>query len=252
MGNRENGGMEIRMKTTKELEDAVRQYQNGDTVSFDRIYELSYRYLYTCVIHVVKDEEIAADMLQETYLEISRNISQLKSAEDFLSWASTIGNRKCYAYLKKQRDVLVRSDNDQDGDAQDFFESIADDEAFIPEAILQDREKQRLVQKIIDGLSDMQRLCIIGFYYRGQSGQVPSKPGKGKDQGCRDRAGSGKGDKALQSSAVYAVVFVNGSGGMRGRTDAGSIKKRIGRIRCKESGCKKFGHKEVIAVGRAL
>ena len=169
MGSKESGSMEVRMKTTKELEDAVRQYQNGDTDSFDQIYKLSYRYLRACVIHVVKDEEIAADMLQETYLEISRNISQLKSAEDFLSWASTIGNRKCYAYLKKQRDVLVRSDNDQDGDAQDFFESIADDEAFIPEAILQDREKQRLVQEIIDGLSDMQRLCIIGFYYRGQS-----------------------------------------------------------------------------------
>lgn len=157
------------MKATKELEDAVRQYQNGDTDSFDQIYKLSYRYLRACVIHVVKDEEIAADMLQETYLEISRNISQLKSAGDFLSWASTIANRKCYAYLKKQRDVLIRSDDDQNGDAQDFFEAIANDEAFIPEAILQDREKQRLVQEIIDGLSDMQRLCIIGFYYRGQS-----------------------------------------------------------------------------------
>lgn len=157
------------MKTIKELEDAVRQYQNGNMDSFNRIYELSYGYLYTCVIHVVKDKEAAADMLQETYLEISRNLSQLKNTGDFLSWASTIGNRKCYAYLKKHRDVLVRSDDDQNGDAQDFFESIADDEAFIPETILQDREKQRLVQEIIDGLSDMQRLCIIGFYYRGQS-----------------------------------------------------------------------------------
>lgn len=157
------------MKTPKELEDAVRQYQSGNTESFEQIYELSYRYLYTCVIHVVKNEEIAADMLQETYLEISRNLSQLKNTGDFLSWASTIGNRKCYTYLKKQRDVLVRSDDDRNGNAQDFFEAIADDEAFIPETILQDREKQRLVQEIIDGLSDMQRLCIIGFYYRGQS-----------------------------------------------------------------------------------
>lgn len=157
------------MKTPKELEDAVRQYQNGNADSFNRIYKLSYGYLHTCVIHIVRDGEIAADMLQETYLEISRNLSQLKSAGDFLSWASAIGNRKCYAYLKKQRDVLVRVDGDQDGDAQDFFESIADDEAFIPETILQDREKQRLIQEIIDGLSDMQRLCIIGFYYRGQS-----------------------------------------------------------------------------------
>ena len=155
------------MKTPKELEEVVRKYQNGEKECFDRLYELSYPYLYTCMIHVVKDEETVVDMLQETYLEISRSITQLKNAEDFLSWSSTIGNRKCYAYLKKQKDVLLRLDSEEEG--QDFFESIPDDEAFIPETILQDQEKQRLMREIIDGLSDMQRLCIIGFYYREQS-----------------------------------------------------------------------------------
>ncbi|MDE7272760.1 MAG: sigma-70 family RNA polymerase sigma factor [Lachnospiraceae bacterium] len=155
------------MKTPKELAEAVRTYQGGDQKSFNLLYELSYPYLYTCIMHVMKDEEGAADMIQETYLEISQNIRQLRNPEDFLSWASTIGNRKCYARLKKQKDVLVYSDHSED--AQDFFESIADDEAFIPEAILQDREKQRLIREIVDSLSEMQRLCIIGFYYREQS-----------------------------------------------------------------------------------
>lgn len=155
------------MKTPKELADAVRQYQGGMKKSFNVLYELSYPYLYTCIMHVMKDEEGTADMLQETYLEISQSIGQLRNAEDFLSWASTIGNHKCYARLKKQKEVLVDTDGSED--PQDFFESIADDEAFIPESILQDKEKQRLIREVIDGLSDMQRLCIIGFYYREQS-----------------------------------------------------------------------------------
>ena len=152
------------MKTPKELEEAVRGYQNGDRESFNRIYELSYRYLYTCVSRVVRDEEAAMDMIQETYLEISRNIGQLNQTEDFLSWAAMIGNRKCFAYLKKKnRTVLIGAGEGEE--ESDYFENIADDECFIPETILQDQEKQRLLREIIDGLSDMQRLCVIGYYY---------------------------------------------------------------------------------------
>ena len=103
------------MKTPKELEEAVQSYQNGDRGSFDRIYELSYRYLYTCISRVVKNEDAAMDMLQETYLEISRSIGQLNRTEDFLSWAAMIGNRKCFAYLKKtNRMVLVGTDGEEE------------------------------------------------------------------------------------------------------------------------------------------
>jgi len=155
------------MKTPKELAEAVRQFQGGDKKSFNQIYELSYSYLYTCIIHVMKDQESTADMLQETYLEISRSIGQLKNAEDFLSWASTIGNHKCYACLKKQKDVFACLDCDED--TRDFLESIADNEVVIPEVILQNREKRRLIREMIDGLSNMQRLCILLFYYKEQS-----------------------------------------------------------------------------------
>ena len=63
-----------RMKTSAELKTSVIDYQHGDREAFSDIYELSYRYLHTCVIHVVKNEDAAMDMLQETYLEISKSI----------------------------------------------------------------------------------------------------------------------------------------------------------------------------------
>ncbi len=151
------------MNTSKELQDAVRAYAAGNGESFTQIYELSYKYLHTCVIHIVRDEDLAMDMLQETYIEISKNILQLENTNGFLNWAATIANRKCYAYLKKQRDVLCDSDNNED-----YFENIADDANLIPEELLQDREKQRLLREIIDELTDLQRLCVIGFYYNEQ------------------------------------------------------------------------------------
>lgn len=162
------------MKTSPELQKAVTEYQKGSVEAFNTIYEQSYKYLHTCVIHVVKNEDMAMDMLQETYLEISKSISQLKSTEDFLSWAAMIANRKCFAHLKKQNDILLDGSGLGDGDSDstdgvtDYFENIADNEEFIPETVLQDREKQRLMKEIIDGLNDMQRLCVIGFYYNEQ------------------------------------------------------------------------------------
>lgn len=151
------------MNTKKELQNAVKSYIAGNKECFTQIYEQSYKYLHTCAIHIVKNEDIAMDMLQETYIEISQKIAQLQDAEGFLNWAATITNRKCFAYLKKQRDVLC----DESG-AEDYFENIADDASIIPEELLQDREKQRLVREIIDDLTDVQRLCVIGFYYNEQ------------------------------------------------------------------------------------
>lgn len=161
------------MKTPKELCEAVAQYQAGNTEAFNRIYELSYQYLHTCIIHVMKNEEGAMDMLQETYLEISRSILQLRETEQFLSWAAVIANRKCYAFLKANRQEILLNEGTEE--ESNFFENIADDEEFIPESVLQDREKQRLIREIIDSLSEMQRLCVIGFYYNEQKQEEIAK-----------------------------------------------------------------------------
>ena len=114
------------VNTQIELQNAINSYIDGNKESFNEIYELSYRYLYTCVIHVVKDEETTMDMLQETYLEISRSVNQLNNPAGFLNWAATIANRKCFAYLKKQKDITIFSnDINEDDDSNDFFENFS-------------------------------------------------------------------------------------------------------------------------------
>ncbi|MCR4754196.1 MAG: sigma-70 family RNA polymerase sigma factor [Lachnospiraceae bacterium] len=156
------------MKTPENIIDKIKRYRSGDGAAFGGIYEESYRYLHTCVIHIVKDEDIAQDMLQETYIEIYKNLGQLKNPSDFLSWAATIANHKCFAYLKKNKELLVYEQTDEEGNEADYFGSIADDEDFIPENIFDNKEKIRLIRGIIDELSDVQRACVIGFYYNEQ------------------------------------------------------------------------------------
>ena len=160
------------MKTTKDLQDAVSQYKNGNKESFKQLYELSYPYLYTCIIHVVRNREAAEDMLQETYMEVSRNIGQLNQPESFLHWAAVIANRKCLEWLKKEgRFPLVDVNSIPDATMSQGGKELTENEEFLPEDILQNREKSRLLWEIIDELSQIQRFCVIAFYFEELSQQ---------------------------------------------------------------------------------
>ena len=151
------------MKITKELQKAVEECKQGNFESFHVIYKQSWRYLYSCIMHIVKDENAVMDILQETYLEIYRSISQLKDTEKFLSWSAVIANHKCSAYMRKIRDFRLIGKL-----TESSFYSHPEEEVFIPENILLDREESRLIRQIVDGLPDRQRLCVIGFYFHGE------------------------------------------------------------------------------------
>lgn len=144
------------MKPSDKLTESVIKFQEGDKSAFEEVYRLSYAYLHTCIIHIVKDSDITQDMLQETYLEICRNIGQLQKAQNFLGWASVIASRKCFAVIKKRN---------TEGSVHENTMNSSEQEEFIPESFMENQDRQRMIMEIIDGLTDMQRLCIIGFYY---------------------------------------------------------------------------------------
>ena len=154
------------MEPTKELKQAVKSYREGKAEAFTALYEESSKYIYTCIRKVIGNsdnaQDVISDIMQDTYVEISKSISQLDREESFLSWAGTIATRKCYAWVKKNKKYVLLSEED------DTFENIVDD-CMIPEEIMQDREKQRLIREIVEEqLTEMQKICIIAYYYNGQ------------------------------------------------------------------------------------
>ena len=155
------------MEATAKLKQAVREYKQGKADAFTTLYNESSKYVYTCIYKVMSGNDNAQDsindIMQDTYVEISKYISQLDDEDKFLSWAGTIATRKCYAYLKKNNRYVLLNEDDN------TFENLSDDDNIIPEEVMQDKEKQRLVRNIIETeLSEMQKLCIIAFYYNEQ------------------------------------------------------------------------------------
>ena len=155
------------MEAAWELKQAVTDYRAGRQEAFTMLYERSSKYIYTCIYKVMQGndniQDAIGDIMQDTYVEISRNIGQLGNEDSFLSWAGTIATRKCYAWLKKNRRYVLLNEED------DMFENLADDDTIIPEEVMQSREKQRLVRQIIDTqLTQMQKICIVSYYFNEQ------------------------------------------------------------------------------------
>ena len=155
------------MEPTMKLKQAVQSYREGNKQAFTMLYEESSKYVYTCIYKVMGGndnvQDTVCDIMQDTYVEISKKIGQLGDEASFLSWAGTIATRKCYAWLKKNKKYVLLNEED------DTFTNLADEDDIIPEGIMQDREKQRMVREIIDTqLTQMQKLCIIAYYYNEQ------------------------------------------------------------------------------------
>lgn len=155
------------MEMSKSLKQAIIEYKTGDMESFRVLYDESSKYIYTCIYKVMSGNnnvlDIAEEIMQETYLEISQSINQLEDEEKFLSWAGTIANRKCFAYIKKNKKYVLLDEED------DTLDSLADSDSIIPEEVMQSKEKQRLLREIIDKeLTEMQKICIIAYYYNEQ------------------------------------------------------------------------------------
>lgn len=151
------------MEVSANLKKAIEDYINGDTTAFTTIYNESHKYIYVCVNNVMSGndnkEDLIQDIMQDTYVEISKHINSLQNVNLFLSWSGTIATRKCFEYIKKMGKYTLLNEDES-------FDGLADDDNIIPEEIVQNKEKQRLLREIIQNeLSDMQKLCVVGYFY---------------------------------------------------------------------------------------
>jgi len=146
------------------LDQAVRAFKKGDEAAFDTIYELTRSDVYYTALLIVKDESLAEDILQETYLKMVDNLSTYQERGRFRAWIRTIAKRLAInAYHQQQRDLSVDASQtgenlfggveDQAEDRrylEELFQSLdaTEQEIVIRRAVLQ--EKHRTIAKKLD------------------------------------------------------------------------------------------------------
>ncbi len=150
----------------------VQKLKDGDFSGYDNIYKLSEKYIYKIINDIVKNHHTTEDLMQDAYIQIYNKIGTLQEAKAFYVWAGRIATNLTLRYLQKSNRIrtveLPNRDEDDDPDFP-YKKASMDHEEFIPEAVLMDREKQRLLGEILDNLSVEQKLSVQYFYYEEMS-----------------------------------------------------------------------------------
>lgn len=101
------------------IAELVVKAQHGDSDAFAELYAATYQKQYYFAYSYLKDEYLAQDALQETYIIALKDISKLKDPMLVVAWLNQINFRICFQLHKKQKGYVAEmadySDTNTDG-----------------------------------------------------------------------------------------------------------------------------------------
>ena len=96
----------------QDLSPLVLAAQQGDQQALSDLLEASYRDLYFYAYQTVKNEDLAADITQESCLEIISTISQLWEPNAIVVWARRITYHQCTRFFRESKEVTVEANEE--------------------------------------------------------------------------------------------------------------------------------------------
>ena len=81
----------------------VEQAKSGDSDAFAELYAATYQKQYAFSYCYLRDEFLAQDAIQETYILALKNLSALNDPKLFVSWLNQINFRVCFSMSSKQK-----------------------------------------------------------------------------------------------------------------------------------------------------
>lgn len=148
------------MAITKELQDGLQLITQGKEEGFNILYSHTYNYVYKKAKFIMKNEEDALDLTQETYIHAYRSIGSLEDADNLYAWLGGIVYRQGMKILRKKRELLVNEESEC------IFENVVSEDAdFRPEDAAQAKATSEIVMGMIEKLPELQRSAILAFYY---------------------------------------------------------------------------------------
>ena len=112
-------------------------------MDFDNIYEEYFDRVYYKVLSVVKNNDDAEDICQETFISVYKNLSKFREESNIYTWIYRIAINKTYDFFKKRK----------------FEFEINDDVLSLPEDVNFDTKV--ILQEKLKLISDKEREIVI-------------------------------------------------------------------------------------------
>ena len=141
-------------------------------MNFDNIYEEYFDRVYYKVLSVVKNDDDAEDICQETFISVYKNLSKFREESNIYTWIYRIAINKTYDFFKKRKIEFEINDD---------VLSLPEDVNFDTKVILQeklklisDKEREIVILKDIYGyklkeiaeMKNMNLSTVKSVYYK--------------------------------------------------------------------------------------
>jgi RNA polymerase sigma-70 factor, ECF subfamily len=128
----------------------VPQARAGEPAAWDTLFRRYQLPLYVYVFELVRDEQAALDIVQETFIAAVRHISGLREDKKFGSWLFGIAHQKCIQHWRKRKEILFDEIPETPGDFEDG-----------PGDLLIRREQEAEFMSLLNQLPLPQRLVLL-------------------------------------------------------------------------------------------
>lgn len=147
----------------EKLVSIVLAAQKGDSQAFTALYEAFQKDIYYYLLKMVdSDSELAADLTQETFLEIFNTLPKLREPAAFVSWSRQIAYHQYTAHFRKPGELLAY----EDADGYSVFDTLEEERVeFIPDEALDQEDLKQTILDMVQSLPPEQRSAILLHYY---------------------------------------------------------------------------------------
>lgn len=148
-------------------EQLVKLYVNGENEAFDTLIERHKNRVYAYIFHQVKDEDLADDIFQETFVKAIMTIKQGRYVESgkFIAWINRIAHNLIIDFFRQEKAENLQSCDNEDFDLfnrKELSEDTVEDNMVV-EQIHAD------IRNLIQALPESQREVLMMRYYRDMS-----------------------------------------------------------------------------------
>ena len=147
--------------------ELVNQFINGKQSSIEVLINRHKNRVYTYIILIVKNHQLAEDIFQDTFIKVIKSLRRGKYQEKgiFISWVIRIAHNLIIDHFRKARHLKTYSNDDNE---VDIFNSKKFSEDNIEDEMIHDQISKD-VRKLVDELPPDQREVILLRHYGGLS-----------------------------------------------------------------------------------
>lgn len=143
-------------------------YKNGNENAFAELVSRHKNRIFTTIYMIVKDHDLAEDLLQETYVKVVNTVKSGRYNEEgkFLPWASRIAHNLAIDHFRKAKryPTIVMEDGSNVFNSLEFSEDSVEDRQI-------KEDTHALLRELIKELPDSQREVLMMRHYMQMSFQ---------------------------------------------------------------------------------